>query len=151
MRPAPVHSAAREAPAELIVVSFCQRLELSQDDLFVHRFEKAVAREAARERRDSRVQSKAPEHLPRLFFGQLRTHIAAVLNGRMHEQPPITREQHAIFSCADRDKLRIARGAIIGNVESEQAEAASERAEMNVRNKAFERERLQMFARKQLW
>jgi hypothetical protein len=97
MRPRPIDLFAIKTAPELVVVDFGERFEFVDYVSFGYRFQRAVASQAPRERCDQFRKAKTADNLDRLFIGVLGPRPISVLNDRVHEQTPITRQERSIF------------------------------------------------------
>ncbi len=129
--------AAASATPEPLVISFRKRLELLNHVGFGDFLQWRVATEAPRKRSNRIEKVKATDYLDDLFISILRTRAIAGFHDRMHEQPPVARQECPVFAFHYAEQLPILRLVIISNVEAEQAQIARELPKMSICDKTF--------------
>ena len=147
MRPRPVDLFAVRTAAELVVIDFRERLEFADYVGFGCRFQRAVTSQAPRERCDQFRKVKTAHNLDRLFVGVLGPRPISVLNDRVHEQTPITRQERSIFADHHLEQLAVVSVLTVGDIKSEQTKISRETSQMSISNKSNNANRLQMFVR----
>src|SRR5437667_11706709 len=90
MRSSPVNLAAAGATPELLVIDFCERLELFNYLGFGDFAQRFIAPKAPRKWGNRLEEVKASNYLDGLLIGILGTRAISVLHNRMHEQAPVT-------------------------------------------------------------
>ena len=136
MRPRPIDLFAIKTAAELVVIDFGERLEFVDYVGLGYRFQRGVTSQAPRERRDQFRKVKTADNLDRLFVGVLGPRPISVLNDRVHEQTPITRQERSIFADHHLEQLAVISVLTVGDIKSEQTKIARETSQMSIRNKS---------------
>ena len=142
MRPGPVDLFAVRTAAKLVVIDFGERLEFADYVGFGCRFQRAVTSQAPRERCDQFRKVKTADNLNRLFVSVLGPWPIPVLNDRVHEQTPITRQKRSIFADHHLEQLAIVSILTVGDIKSEQTKIAREASQMPISNKSYNANRL---------
>src|SRR5207249_2214119 len=93
----PVNLITARAPPEFFVIDLGKRLKLLNYITLGDLFQRCIATEATRERSYRVEQVKTADHLDCLRVGILRSWTVTMLDDRMHQEPPVPREQCAIF------------------------------------------------------
>jgi hypothetical protein len=137
MRSGPVDLAAASATPESIIINVRERLELLNHVGFGDFLQWRIATEAPRKRSNRLEKVKATDYLDGLFISILRTRAIASFHDRMHEQPPVARQECPVFAFHYAQQLPILRLAIIRNIEAEQAQIAREFPKVAIRDKTF--------------
>ena len=135
VRPRPVDLFAVRTAAELVVIDLGERLEpVDYVDLGCL-FQQFVTSQAPRERRDQFRKIKTADDLNSLFIGILGARVISVLNDRVHEQSPITRQERSIFAGHNFEQLPVIGVLEVGDIKSEQTKIARESSQMPISNK----------------
>lgn len=145
MRASPVNLPAAGATAELLVMDFCKRFEFLNNVGLGHRLQRRVAAEAARKWSDKAQKVETADHLDRLFVGILGTRTISVLDDRVHEQTPITRQERAVFARHDVEQLPVISVLTVGDIKTEHAKITLEAAQMAISYKSSDTRSLQSF------
>ena len=147
VRPRPVDLFAGRTVPELVVIDFGERLEFVDYVGLGYRFQRGVASQAPRERCDQFRKVKTADNFDRLFVGVLGPRPISVLNDRVHEQTPITRQERSIFADHHFDQLAVIGVLKVGDIKSEQTKIAREASQMSIRDKSYNANCLQLFLR----
>ena len=142
VRARPVDLFAAGTAPELVIVDFGKRLEFVDYLGFGCLFQRCVTSQAARERRNQFRKVKTPDNLDGLFNGILGAGAISVLNDRVHQQTPITRQERSIFACHHIEQLPVISVLAVGDIKSEQAKITRESSQMSIGNKSCEPNRL---------
>jgi hypothetical protein len=145
MRPRPVDLFAARTAAELFVIDFGKRLEFVDYGGLGCLFQRCVASQAPRERRDQFRKIKTADNFDRLFVGVLGARAISVLNDPVHEQTPIARQERSIFASHHFEQFAVVSVFGIGDIKSEQTEIARESSQMSISNKPINTNSLQSF------
>jgi len=94
----PVNLTAASATPELVVVDFGKRFELFNHVGLGDFLQWRIAAKAPRKRSNRIEKVKATDHLDGLFISVLRTWAIAGFHHRMHEQPPVARQECPVFA-----------------------------------------------------
>jgi hypothetical protein len=137
VRSSPVDLATASATPEPLVINLRERLELLNHIGFGDFLQWRIATETPRKRSNRIQKVKATDYLDGLFIGILRTRAIAGFHNRMHEQPPVARQECAIFAFHYAEQLPILRLVIISDIEAEQAQIAREFPKVSIRDKTF--------------
>ena len=137
MRPGPVDLFAVRTAAKLVVIDFGERLEFADYVGLGYRFQRAVTSQTPRERCDQFRKVKTADNLNRLFVSVLGPWPIPVLNDRVHEQTPITRQERSIFAGHHLEQLPVISVLAVGNIKSEQTKIAREASQMSIRHKSI--------------
>ncbi len=100
-----------------------------------------------RERRDQFREVKTADNLNSLFVGVLGARTISVLNDRVHEQTPITRQERSIFVDHHLKQLVVISVLAVGDIKSEETEIACQGSQMSIGNKSRKANSLQSFLR----
>ncbi len=136
MRPRPIDLFAVRTAAELVVVDFGERFEFADYVGLGCRFQRGVTSQAPRKRRDQFRKVKTTDNLDRLFVGVLGPRPISVLNDRVHEQTPITRQERSIFADHHLEQLAVISVLTVGDIKSEQTKIAREASQMYISHKS---------------
>ena len=142
VRPRPIDLFAIRTAAELVVIDFRERLEFADYVGFGYRFQRGVTSQAPRKRRDQFRKVKTTDNLDRLFVGVLGPRPISVLNNRVHEQTPITRQERSIFADHYLEQLAVVSILTVGDIKSEQTKISREASQMPISNKSYNANRL---------
>ena len=126
MRARPVDLFAVRTAAELVVIDFGERLEFVDYVGLGCRFQRGVTSQTPCERCDQFRKVKTADNLDRLFVGVLGPRAISVLNDRVHEQTPITRQERSIFADHHLEQLAVISVLAVGDIKSEQTKIARE-------------------------
>jgi hypothetical protein len=99
-------------------------------------FQQCVTSQAPRERRDQFRKVKTADNLDRLFVGVLGPRPISVLNDRVHEQTPITRQERSIFADHHLEQLAVISVLVVRDIKSEKTKIARESSQMPFSNKS---------------
>ena len=99
-------------------------------------FQRGVTSQTPRERRDQFRKIKTADNFDRLFVGVLGPRAISVLNDRVHEQTPITRQERSIFAGHHLEQLAVISVLAVGDIKSEQTKIAREASQMSISNKS---------------
>ena len=124
MRARPVDLFTIRTAAELVVIGFGERLEFVDYVRLGCCFQRGVTSQAPGERRDQFGKIKTADNLDRLFIGVLGPRPIPVLNDRVHEQTPITRQERSIFVDHHIEQLSVISVSREGDIKSEQTKIA---------------------------
>ena len=136
MRARPIDLFAVRTATELVVIDFGEWLEFVDYLGLGCFFQRRVTSQTPCERRDQFRKIKAADNFDRLFVGVLRPRVLSVLNDRVHEQTPITRQERSIFADHDLEQLPVFSVLTVGDIKSEQTKIARETSEMSIRYKS---------------
>src|SRR5882724_7657684 len=136
VRPRPVDLFAVRTAAELVVIDFGERLEFADYVGLGCLFQRCVTSQAPGERCDQFRKVKTADNLDRLFVGVLGPRPISVLDDRVHEQTPITRQERSIFADHHIEQLAVISVLTVGDVKSEQTKIAREASQMSISNKS---------------
>ena len=137
MRSGPVDLAAASATPEPLVINFRKWLELLNHVSFGDFLQWRIATQAPRKWGNRIEKVKATDYLDGLFIRILRTRAIAGFHDRMHEQPPVARQECPVFAFHYAEQLPILRLVIISDIEAEQAQIAREFPKVSIRDKMF--------------
>ena len=110
-------------------------------------FQRGVTSQAPRERRDQFRKVKTADNLNSLFVGVLGARAIPVLNDRVHEQTPITRQERSIFAGHYLEQLPVISVLVVSDIKSEETKIARESSQMSISNKSCNPNSLQSFLR----
>jgi hypothetical protein len=136
VRPRPIDLFAVKTAAELVVVDFGERFEFADYVSLGYRFQRGVTSQAPRKRRDQFRKVKTTDNLDRLFVGVLGPRPISVLNDRVHEQTPITRQERSIFADHHLKQMAVISVLTVGDIKSEQTKIAREVSQIGIRHKS---------------
>jgi hypothetical protein len=122
VRPRPVDLFAARTAAEPFVIDFGERLEFIDYVGLRCLFQRCVASQAPRERRDQFRKIKTPDNFDRLFVGVLGARAISMLNDPVHEQTPIARQERSIFATHHFEQFAVVSIFGVGYIKSEQTE-----------------------------
>ena len=94
----PVNLATASAAPKLLVIDFGKRLELFNHVGFGDFLQWRIAAKAPDKRSNGIEKVKATDHLDGLFISVLRTRAIGGFHNRMHEQPPVPRQECPVFA-----------------------------------------------------
>jgi len=151
MRSGPVDLAAASATPEPLVINFRERLELFNHIGFGDFLQWRIATEAPRKRSNRIEKVKATDYLDGLFIRILRTRAIAGFHDRMHEQPPVARQECPVFVFHYAEQLPILRQVIISDIEAEQAQIAREFPKVSICDKTCNTTDLESMFRELRW
>jgi len=97
VRPRPIDLFAVRTAAEPVVIDFGERLEFVDYVGLGCLFQRCITSQAACKRRDQFREVKTADNFDGLFIGVLGAGVISVLNDRVHEETPITRQECSIF------------------------------------------------------
>src|SRR5262245_59027198 len=135
MRSRPVDLFATGTAAELVVIDFGKRLEFVDYLCLSCLFQRFIASQASRKRGDQFREVKTADDLDRLFVGVLRPRVISVLNDRVHEQTPITRQERSIFAGHHPKQLAVISVLGVGDIKPEKTKIPGKPSQMSISNK----------------
>ena len=104
---------------EVVVMDFGELLEFVDYVGLGCLFQRGITSETPREGRDQIREVKTPDNLNSLFIGVLGARTVSVLNDRVHEQTPITRQERSIFAGHHLEQLPVISVFGVGDIKSE--------------------------------
>src|SRR6516164_6970166 len=136
MRPRPVYLFTARTAAKLVLINFGKRLEFVDYVGLRCLFQRCVTSHAACERRYQFCEIKTADNFNSLFVGVLGPRAISVLNDRVHEEAPITRQQGSIFAGHHLEQLAVISVLAVGDIKSEEAKIAGKSSQVSISNKA---------------